>query len=280
MDARKLLKEWPKEAFASADGIFGSPAWRMSVDYDGAPCLLTKAEEPVADALSLSLNFDGASSVLRIADSPSFPDLHLLWWRRDDLPREVLLALVEKECGTLFQMLEETMKQLVEVKGFADAEAEASVQGVTFTLRRPDGESLGFALGLSAEQRARLGSLDHLDLTHESIRSMTRSGWAQYAQLDLSAADCVRLAAGDCLLLPEGEKAVWLPVLADDEVVRICGAQEGTLSFAELVDEELPSIPPMQEVNIFRGMSLLAKGRVEMLCEQRIVRIEEIVHAS
>lgn len=274
MDARELLKDWPCEQLASAAGIFQSSAWRLSVVYDGAPSLLQKDAEGPTDVLPLMLTFDGEASVLGIADSSSYPDLHLLWARRNELPPEVLLALVEKECGALFQMLEDATKKLVAVKGLDGAEVHPDDRA--FLLTCPDGSSLGFTLSISPSILERFGRLDNLDETNEEIRSLMRPVWAQYAQLEFSEAECERLSAGDCLVLPDDQPATWLTELPQDEGLRVCTREQGTVTFAQMADDDLPPIPPPCEVTVYRGAREVATGRFETLGLQQVVRLIQV----
>lgn len=271
MDARELLKKWPNGQLTSAEGIFQSPAWRLSVVYEDAPSVLVRGEEKPTDILPLVLTLDGEASVLGLADSQSYPDLHLLWGRRHELPSEVLLALVEKECGPLFQMLEDATKKLVAVKGLADAAKR--VDGTAFTLLRPDGQQMPFTLEITPSILARFGVLDNLDVTHASIRSMARSARAVYAELTVSASEVAAFAADDRLVLPPLDVARWQSDLPEDAAVRICSTEEGSLLFAQVVDEALPPVPFPQEVTVFQGTRAVATGRVEALGLQQVVRL-------
>lgn len=275
MDARELLKDWPNGQLTSAEGIFQSPAWRLPVVYEGTPGVLVKAEGVPTDVLPLALTFDGEASVLGLVDSPYYPDLHLLWARRRELPPEVLLALVEKECGALFQMLEDATKKLVSVKGLADAAVRADDAALTFV--RPDGQQMSFTLGITPSVLARFGTLDNLDVAHVAMRSMTRSARAVYAELALTADEVAALAVDDRFVLPPPEVARWRFVLPADETVRICASEEGALQFAQVVDETLPPVPPPCEVTVFQGARVIATGRVGSLGRQQAVRV---VHVS
>ena len=275
MNARELLTDWPGEQLTSAEGIFQSPAWRLPIVYEGAPSVLTQGTTRPLDLLALSLTFDGEPSVIGLADSPNFPDLHILWRRRHELPREVLLALIEKECGPLFQMLEDATKCLVAVKGLEWDEVGET--DVPFALTRPDGLTLAFTWAVPPRVLARLGVLDNLDLTHAAIRALTRPAWAVYASLTLTSSDCAGLAVGDCLVMDEGAEPTWTPALPNDGVLRICASAEGSITFAQFVDETLPSVPPAKTVTVFQGTVPIARGVVEQLGEQKVVRVGEIV---
>lgn len=278
MDARELLKEWPNGQLASAEGIFQSPAWCLSVACEGAPSRLEKADVFPQDVLPLRVTFDGEASVLGLVDTPAYPDLHLLWRRRGELPQAVLLALVEKECGALFQMLEDATKKLVSVKGFDGAVVQAG--DTAFTVLRPDGQKLPFTLAVGPSVLAHFGRLENLDFAHASIRSMTRAARAVYAELALASDEVAALAADDRLVLSESSLARWLPELPDDGVVRVCSSEEGTLQFAQMVDEILPPVPPPSTVTVYQGRGEIATGRVEKLGRQQAVRLVQVFRAG
>ena len=96
MDAYELLRKWPAWEKANAATVLASPAWRMPVRFDGRDAKLRIGASPESfDAVRLRVMFDGERHVLDIFDSASFPDLHKLWAKRDALPEEIVLALVE-----------------------------------------------------------------------------------------------------------------------------------------------------------------------------------------
>ena len=111
MDAVALLKTWPDWEHASLETVLASPAWRMPVRYGETVATLVRAAAVPDDPIALAVTFDGTPAVLALADSALYPDLHLLWSRRADLPSALVLALVEKECGNLFALLEKLFRQ-------------------------------------------------------------------------------------------------------------------------------------------------------------------------
>ena len=113
MDALELLKTWPGWANAGAETVLASPAWRLSVRFGEETGVLRLGVEALSDTIDLDITLDGEPHVLSLADSSLYPDLHVLWGTRAGLPPEILLALVEKECGDLFFMLEKSTRRMV-----------------------------------------------------------------------------------------------------------------------------------------------------------------------
>ncbi len=272
MDALELLKNWPGWQTADAETLFDSPAWRLPVTFGDAPGVLTKADEEVSEPLVVVLSFDDEVCELGLFDSPLFPDLHCLWAKRHDLPLEVLLALIEKECGAVFQMLEDVVKKLVAVKGVI---VKATMPATLLSCRRPDGSSFVFQMARSRGVIATFGQFENLDLFHPSIRSLVRPARGLYAALSLEAGDTAALGEGDLLLLPEDETPTWLLSLPEDGILRVCTREEGELAFAEVADEEKPPIPEAEAVAVYRGGRLFARGNVVSLGLGRAVRIVE-----
>lgn len=278
MDALELLKNWPTWRKATAKMLFDSPAWRLAVVYDGEPCELVKRESAPSDLLAVELTFDGEASVLGIGDSPAFPDLHRLWSRRGELPSELLLALVEKECGALLQLLEDATEKLVAVTGVVPV-AEPQGADLSFALR--DGAEVPFSLVLTPAMLARLGRFENLDLEHPSIRGLSRLAQGVYAKLDVNVSK-ENLAVGDLLLLPDAAEAesTWLESVPDDGALRVCAPEEGELTFAQMADDSLPPVPDSETVQVLLGSKLFARGNVVPLGRQRAVRLSELLAST
>lgn len=191
----------PFRAWTPAE-ILASPAWSM-------PCRLGSEEGRLVangallplDPLRLAVRFADDPATLALADSPLFPELHALWSARADVPAPILLALVEKECGPLLQLLENAAGRQLAVDGLADG---AAVDGKAFVLRRASGEELSsFALSLPPAVLESFGALRNLDIAHSAVRECALPAVVQLAEPTLSSADLESLAPGDHLLLPE-----------------------------------------------------------------------------
>ena len=218
----------PFRAWTPAE-ILASPAWAM-------PCRLGSEEGRLvaegallpADPLRLAVRFADAPATLALADSPLFPELHALWSARADVPAPILLALVEKECGPLLQLLENAAGRQLAVDGLeapAAGAAGATGEGQSpspnptpaggsggaaprslrpFLLRRATGEELcSFALSLPPAVLESFGALRNLDVAHSAVREHALPAVVQLAEPTLSSADLESLAPGDHLLLPE-----------------------------------------------------------------------------
>ena len=277
MNALELLKTWPDLAKANAETVFASSAWRLNTDYGGEAAVLTKREHAAAAAavlkestaaapgrqtmVTLEVLLDGTPRRLSIFDSPSFPDLHLLAGRLAALPSEVVLALLEKECGTLLQTIENVFRRKLTLSRLTDAGADAKL--TAFELSVGD-RRIAFAVELDPSMVQTLGKLKNLDPAHEAIRSLTRDVEPEYAEFELSEAQIAALKVGDRLIVPEEFVPRWRLAAAADDRLHLCGAPEA-IAFAAFADEALPPVPPPQNLTLFHRGSLLATGRLVRL---------------
>ena len=211
MNTLDLLSSLPPFRDWTPAEILASPAWAM-------PCRLGTAEGRLvsegallpADPLRLDVRFADDPATLCLADSPLFPELHALWSSRADVPAPIFLALIEKECGPLLQLLENAAGRQLAIDGLANAEAESSGdtpnQLVPFSLLRSSGEALcSFALTLPPSLKNSFGQLRNLDPAHPSLRDQEYPAVVQLAEPTVSVSDLDSLAPGDHLLLPEVE---------------------------------------------------------------------------
>lgn len=254
-----ILSGLPHWAKASPDAIIDSPAFAMPCRLGDEPVLLRPASiEPAASGmLALSVKFGDEPHTLRIARSQRFPDLDKLWDVRGDVPEPILLALVEKECGPIFQLLENAVRKQLRLTGMDDSAQAAPVQNVPPPDSEETGGFLSFGLGdicfsitRSPTVVSALGVMRNLDLDHESIRLQTLPAEIEYAAFQLPEADLASLAPGDAVLLPEiGSVAPRLIVdgrLAldangvvahqEDALVRVRAAKGREISLGELFD--------------------------------------------
>ena len=211
MNSLDILSALPPFRDWSPAEVLASPAWAM-------PCRLGSEEGRLvaegallpADPLRLAVRFADDPATLALADSPIFPELHALWASRAEVPSPILLALVEKECGPLLQLLENAAGRQLAIDGLADGKAEGGSGGaaprslVPFSLRRATGEELcSFALTLPPAVLESFGALRNLDTAHSSVRELALPAVMQLAAPVLSSADLESIAPGDHLLLPE-----------------------------------------------------------------------------
>ncbi len=202
MNPLDILSALPPFRDWSPADVLASPAWSM-------PCRLGSEEGRLvaegallpADPLRLAVRFADDPATLALADSPIFPELHALWSSRAEVPAPILLALVEKECGPLLQLLENAAGRQLAVDGLADGE---TADGKAFALRRATGEELcSFALALPPAVLESFGALRNLDVANPAVREIELPAVLQLAAPVLSSADLESLAPGDHLLLPE-----------------------------------------------------------------------------
>ena len=254
MNASELLRGWPSWRKANAETILASPAWRLAVDYGGEAGTVTKAggTEPPARLVTLKVTLDGEPRKLAIDDSGDFRDLHLLREKLGSLPDEIVLALVEKECGTLLQTVENTVKRQLRIEGLADA-MEGAAGMLAFTLAVGD-RAYGFAVESDAALVQELGNLKNLDAGHEAIRSMTRGAEAEYAVFDLLESEVAAIVPGARLLLPEDFEPVWRTEAPADDLVHLRGGS-AAIAFSAFADDALPAVPDAGE-----GLRLVRRG--------------------
>jgi len=245
MDARELLISWPGLDQLDAMAVLSHPAWRMPVGYedDDMSLVMDAVVSPRPDELLLAITLDDAANVLGISDSPSYPDLHLLWQRRAELPEALVIALVEKEVGTVLQTVERFTRKELRLVGLAKPEdVGAAASRRSFRIVTPDGSS-GFSLRVPADVVKAIGVLDNLDPSHASISSLTRPAYAEYAVIDADPDVVSTLKSGDFLLPEQEAGATWQTDLPDDSLLRLRDEAGECFTFAQFVSGELPHVP-------------------------------------
>jgi len=243
MNVEELIRAWPGVDKFNAERFLDSPAWRMQTSFAGRDAVVTgcPAETVGTDLLELDIALDGEPHRLGLADSETFPDLHRLWSRRRALPAEVLLALVENECGALLQCLENSFRQELSLRGVADAVPAGTVRRA---FRLTDGAGgIAFALDLSPAMALSWGKVRNIDTGHATVRGLVRPAWAEYAALDLIADEEARLVPGGALLLPDVADGTWRTEIATDDLVHVYAAEASQVSFAQMADDDWPAVP-------------------------------------
>ncbi len=191
------------------DEILDSPAFAMPCRLGEKTVLLRRASvEPAeSEMLSLSVAFGDEGHSLCVARSPLFPDLDKRWDSRADVPEQVVLAIVEKECGQLFQLLENAVRKQLRLLGISPVPpgqtSKTGGTGGTGGMAVFHVEGISFSLSRTQTVVSALGVLRNLDLAHESIRSPALPAEIEYAAFQLPDADLASLAPGDAALLPE-----------------------------------------------------------------------------
>lgn len=279
MNASELIEQWPGMAEAKAGDVFASPAWAMAVDHRGTDATLVKDKTRERDVIGIDIAFDDEAHFLAIAASDDYPELRKVWETKTQLPDAVLLALVEKECGGLFQTLENAVHRQLSVKGLADRETAGArnVAAQAFALKDAEGRTLcDFSLSVDGAVLAELGQLQNLDVAHEAVRALTRPARAEYAAFALSEDELKALAPGDHLLLPEigTAKPGWTAATSDDDLAHVMSAATTELRFADFADESLPEPPAASTLVLVRRDRIVAEGRLTRLGEQNAFVVE------
>ena len=266
MKPLEILSALPQWAKARPEAIVDSPAFAMHCRLGEEPRVLRRApvEPAEPETLALSVAFGDEPHTLCVARSSRFPDLDKIWDSRADIPEPVLLALVEKECGPLFQMLENAVRKQMRLIGLGDAsrgDAAAQSEDVGQGSQRilplclaasaeTSRDEIVFSLTRSAAVVSALGVLRNLDLTHEAIRSQTLAAEVEYAAFAMPDSDLASIAPGDAVLLPEVGTLAPRRVVdgrfvvdengvvpyEEDTMCRVRCATERTVSLGELFD--------------------------------------------
>ena len=279
MNGEELIEKWPGIAGADAAAIFGKDAWAMLVGYAGNDATLVKDATRERDVIGLEIRFDAERHFLGLAVSDAYPDLSKVWTERTKLPDEIVLALVEKECGGLFQTLEDAARRQVSVIGLADREAAKAenVKAQAFALKDDSGETVcDFSLSMSPALLEEFGRVENLDAGHESLRTLTRPAQVEYAAFTLTDDEVGNLAVGDCLLLPEigTEAPQWVTEPSDDDLVHVLSAATTDLSFGDFADDSLPEPPAAATLILVRKGRTVAEGRLRPLGAQSAFAVE------
>lgn len=277
MDAFELLKGWPGWANANAERVLASPAWRMSVEYDGQSAEVTGASDGTDDLLWLEVAFDDGRHLLGVADSETMPELHRVWGLRNGLPPEILLVLAERECGALFQMLENATGRMFSLKGVADTAADArTVRGFAVRTQGSDAPACVFALEMSPVLNMSFGRIRNLDTGHPSIWGMEIAAAAEYARFELPESEFGRLAVGDFLLCGEKPSAEWRYGSSPQSGLRAVDARPGRLTFGQIADDDLPPAPNPELLHLVKDGVRIAEGVFDRVAEAVAIRITKL----
>lgn len=279
MNHIKLLSEWPGWAAKTADDILASPAWAMRTRWGDEEAVLRMTPDRPRDMVALRVSFDGREHFLGLGRRDSFADIDKLWDRRKELPAPLILALVEKECGRLFQLLENCARRQLEIISLTDAAGRADAGG--FEVVAADGTVLAsFALELTGSIRESFGHLSAIDTSDPSIRAMTRPATVEYASFSM-ADKTSSIEPGDMILAPELEDtvaAVWcVEPPRDDGKWHIRSAASEQVSFASFADGTMPAVPAPGSLELFYGAKLVASGRFARLGLKTAFSVEEVL---
>lgn len=205
MKPLEILSALPQWTKTSPDTIIDSPAFAMTCRLgEESVTIRPAAVEPAeSELLALSVAFGDEPHELCLARSPSFPDLDKLWDSRADVPEAILLALVERECGPLFQLLENAVRKQLRLVGLGSAGSVDSTASKPLRLQISAPSDVVFSISRSETVTSALGVVRNLDLAHEAIRSLQLVAQVEYAAFAMSDGDVASLAPADAVLMPE-----------------------------------------------------------------------------
>ena len=265
----------------SSSEILAHPAWRlMTVWGEGGAVLSADGIRPDA-TLDLNIRFGHEAAVLGLAPSPAFPDFTGLFPQRGEVPSAVMLAVVEKEFGPLFQLLENAVRLELAVDGLSSG--PGGDERFCFTVTDAGGGQVAtFTLSPVPSLLAAFGDLRNLDCSHASIAGMPLAAEIEYAVFDLSPEEEAGLAPGDCLLLPEmtSEKPgrIVLAGKGDPDRLRVVAAKPVDVTFADLaLDGDLRCAPAgTDDLLLVKGGGRFASGRLDRLAGHPVLRLEAL----
>lgn len=287
MKPHEILAMLPQWADAAPKSLIDSPAWAMPCRLGDVAATLRKADMRPGDTLNLAVSLEGSRHVLSIADSPRLAELHALWASRADVPEPIVLALVERECGDLLQLVENAVRRQLKIEGLASDGPDEQ----TLFLQVED---VVFGLTRSSVVESALGQLRFIDCAHQDIRDSALPCETELAAFVLSAADLASLAVGDALLLPEvGTVPPRLVVdgrfvvdgngvapFKDDGRLRVVGVESQTMALGELFDRAQNPVaekPANQaQIRLVASGKAIAHGHIDQLASQPAFIVEAL----
>lgn len=280
MSAYEILKNWPGLATALPEELFAHPAWTMPCLWGDEKCFLRRSASKPRDVIGVRITLDDDEHFLGLANRESFPDLHKLWSEKTRLPDALILALIEKECGELLQLIENVVRRQVRVLGLDDPLKRAGALAFDVVSATDGSIRATFVVDVKPSMVRHFGQLRFLDIQHESLQALTRPARAVYATFDLSEQALSGLEAGDYLLLPEMHEASfgeWICELPLDKRCRIVAPNEQEIPFVAFAEGRLPACPKPTALELVVGDRTVARGRLAKLCNQVAFEIEEVL---
>lgn len=278
MNELSVLSSWPGWAEKTPEELLEHEAWSMRVRWGDEEARLRLSGNRPRDIIALEISFDGEAHFLGIGERQEFPDLSALWDRKNEIPQNLVLALVEKECGKLLQLLENAVRRQLKITGLADPAGRSAARG--FEVVGLDGRIIaGFALEVTPAVIESFGVISAVDASHPSIRSMSRPAVIEYAVFGLGE-DSSKIAAGDHLLAPELDNpaaAKWCVAdPPDDGKYHLRASAPDAVAFASFADDSMPPVPAPGRLELFFGSKCVASGHAARLGEQAAFAVEEV----
>ena len=290
MNPLEILSAIPKWKSAAPSQIVDSPAFAAACRLGETPETLRLGAVEGGDTLNLSILFGDIPHVIRLSRSPRFQDLDKVWDSRADVPAPVLLALVEKECGALFQMLENVVRRQLRLVGLAD------VAGSDAQMLFAQVSDISFALTRSDVVVTALGILRNLDVSNAELRGETFPADEEHAVFALSAADMASLDVGDALLLPEIDGVssrlvvdrrfvvdeTGVSPFSDDDRCRVISAEQRTVTLGDIFDSvdgagglvQKAGVAALRQLRLVKNGRTIACGRFDHLGDQPAFIVE------
>lgn len=296
MKPLEILSSLPQWAKATPATILASPAWTLPCRLGDETCAMRLDAPMPAETLDILIRFGDEEHVLGIVDTPGLPELHALWAARADVPEPILLALIEKECGPLLQLLENAARRQLQVAGLAKVRPE--VQTVSARVFSDAGDLVSFTLTLSPALLETLGLLRFFDTSHPSVRECILTAEVEVASFALGAAEIAGLSPGDALLLPEvdtipqrlivdgrfaaseGDVVAW----RDEGLLRVIAGETRDITLGALLDaaagnaDALAVAKPAENtpLQLSHSGTVLATGRLGTVGAQRAFVVDAV----
>ncbi len=301
MKPHEILAALPNWSKASPGELIASPAWAMPCRIGDTACVMRLAEIHPSDTLSLNILLEREEHVLCLTDNEQAAELHAIWPSRLDVPEPILLALVEKEYGPLFQMLENATRRQLQVVGLAPADHGNGIQPLCLQVVSEEKTLFSFTLSSSPALVEQFGKLRYLDSTNPALRTLELAAETEYASFALPAAEVASLAPGDALLLPEIDTipprivvdgrfmvtATDVMPWKNDSLVHVFRGEPSAITLGELFDCATSPDAPRQKTDmplvntplkIVIAGSTLATGRFDHLAGQPAFMLDATTH--
>lgn len=292
MKASEIIASLPKWANATSEEIVVSPSWMMPCRLGDAPCVMRLDAPRPVDTIDVAVSLEDEAVVLSLVDSPSFSDLHRLWPSRAEVPEQILLALVEKECSPLLQLVENATRRQLKIVGLAK---ESPADRLCARVISQEGQDvLSFAITATPSIVRTFGRLNFIDSSDSSVRDTPVSSVTELAAFVLPAADIASLTVGDVLLLPEvGTVAPRLivdgrfvvdgngvAIFKDDGMLLVMDAEPREITLGEVLDHakspSSPTAPTPTALKLVSSGRTIAFGRLDRLASQPAFVVESL----
>lgn len=288
MKPSEIVASLPEWANATSEALLASPAWAMPCRLGEKPCTMRLDALRPADTLDIAILLEDEPHTLSLVDTSRFQNLHAVWAERAEVPEPIMLALIEKECGELLQLIENAARRQLKIVGLAGADA-ASGERLCARLVSGGEYLFSFAITSTPSLVRTLGRLAFIDASHSSVRETSLPAVAEIAAFTMPHEDLAVLAPGDFLLLPEvgtvaprlivdGRFAVdvngvspWTP----DSRLRVVETEARTVTLGELFKWSGEASPNNASgLKLERNGQTIATGRPGKLAEHPAMIIE------